>query len=489
MTIKDGLTGNGNKNDINTSGYYDDTTILLSNKNEMIYSYNSVELNSNTMQNDVKSIIIRKATIISSIFNTCKGMIGIGLLTLPWAVSNVGLIPMIVLLTLSTIASYIGWMILCLGCEQTYVFDYRDLGLHSYGKKLAFFIDVILLVFLFTICILYIVFLGQFITSALASFDIFVSPINFDFENIHNFQDLLATKWFILTIIQFAILFPLTLLPNLNALSWTSFIGLMGILYTTVLVAIEFFGNANKRNTFIASSVKWVNFTTKGEGSFIWFWLESFACFSASFNAHFNAPNLYFELKPGIRTISNQYKILTISVIIVVIFDIIMAIFGYFMFGDEISQNILDDLIGKSAAGIARFAMIIAIIGTFPLLFFQVKNSIKNLIFYREIDNGIKLKRKYTNEWSINLTILCVSIIMWLIALQVNDVGIILAFMQSILGNAIIYWVPGIIYLKILKKNGGKPTEYISCYFVIGFGIFCSFGGFIASAFNAVGYI
>eukprot|EP01084_Bolivina_argentea_P016027 30027_1 len=123
------------------------------------YSLNKDAYAENTLLNLNKGT----ASSISTSFNIIKGIMGVGLLTLPWSISNIGLIPSFILVIISFILSYIPWIMLCLLCQQYHVYTYRDIGSIIFGNKFAIALDIILLIFLYLVCILYVVFLSQFI--------------------------------------------------------------------------------------------------------------------------------------------------------------------------------------------------------------------------------------------------------------------------------------------------------------------------------------
>eukprot|EP01083_Nonionella_stella_P086524 240444_1 len=119
------------------------------------------------------------ASSASTSFNIIKGIMGVALLTLPWSIANVGLLPSVIFLFLSFILSYISWIFLCLLCEHYSVYSYRDIGLVVFGPWFATVLDLVLLVFLYLISILYVMFLSQFIIAGLAAFNIPVDTTNF----------------------------------------------------------------------------------------------------------------------------------------------------------------------------------------------------------------------------------------------------------------------------------------------------------------------
>mmetsp|Transcript_27804 Transcript_27804/g.45857 ORF Transcript_27804/g.45857 Transcript_27804/m.45857 type:complete len:562 (+) Transcript_27804:22-1707(+) len=456
------------------------------------------------------------ASNISTSFNIIKGIMGVGILTMPWSISNVGLLPSVILILLSFVLSYICWILLCYLCQHYNVYAYRDIGFVLFGHKFANFLDVVLLVFLYLVCILYIVFLSEFAMDGLSEFGIPIDD-SITFSNLYTIASLsqfVKTKFFIITASVFVILFPLSLLPRLDMLKYSSFLGIIGCFYTIGLVAFVFFDNKDQTGVYVAKSVDfWGNFhhphnsasTESSNGRWYgWYWLSSFSVFVACFNTHFNCPALYGELKH--KTPSKYIKISSISFILVLVINFIIGLCGYFAFGTDCDENILDTLNHGLIVGVARFIMTLTIIGTYPLLFWNIKISINHLLLYKSVTNPThtrikKVRRKYTCGCSKFFVYLLVTATIWVAAVVAKDVAVLITFMQSLLGNAIVFILPSVFYLQMLKQDANKMGTRnkrsvtkilmitILCYIIVAFGLLCVLGGCIASIMFWTGYI
>merc|ERR1712150_364779 len=115
----------------------------------------------------------------------------------------------------------------------------------------------------------------------------------------------------------------------------------------------------------------------------LWYWLESFGVLSSTFFGHFNASSLYGELRNG--TVSKMKSILFGTFIVIAIALGMMAIPGYLQFGAVVHQNVISSLpsYGRSSVIVAtlRLLMALNIIGSYPLLFWNLKISFNHLIF------------------------------------------------------------------------------------------------------------
>eukprot|EP01083_Nonionella_stella_P086523 240441_1 len=444
------------------------------------------------------------ASSASTSFNIIKGIMGVALLTLPWSIANVGLLPSVIFLFLSFILSYISWIFLCLLCEHYNVYSYRDIGLVVFGPWFATVLDLVLLVFLYLISILYVMFLSQFIIAGLAAFNISIDTTT-TFANLYlieSFHQFVCTKFFIITVTLFGILFPLSLLKHLDSLKYSSFLGIIAYFYVIGLVAFAFCEEKQLNGYYISPSVVSVNFhsNTGQEDQLLWFWMSSFNLFVASFNTHFNGPALYGELKG--KTPRKFIRISSVSFVVALVLNLLLGLCGYFAFGLKCNQNILitlDVLNFGLVVAAAQLIMTLTIIGTYPLLFWNIKVSCDNLFLYQNVmdENHTKVKkipRKYTCACSKIFLYFMVTITIWMIAIFADDVAVILSFMEALLGNAIVFIFPAILYLTMIQreKKGSNVKRFlvtIMCYIVVIFGVACIIGGSVSSIMFWTGYI
>ena len=311
--------------------------------------------------------------------------------------------------------------------------------------------------------ILYVVFLGQFVADGLMEFNIKINT-SMSFGELHSitsFKEFVLTKFFILTFAILFILFPLTLLPKLDSLKYSSFLGIIGCLYSIGLVAFNFFDERGKNGYYMNNTVEWVNYHNSPvsfygnygeESKYIWYWLSSFSIFAASFNTHFNCPALYGELIN--RNQQKYINITSISFVIVLLINLIISLCGYFTYGIYVNENILYSLNNLGlTVGIAELIMTLTIIGSYPLLFWNIKISLKNLIFYKHTINHKKIKRKYTNKYTEYFVFFICTVTIWIFSIIAKDVGVLISLIQSLFGNAIVFIFPPIFYLKLLTLD------------------------------------
>ena len=117
-----------------------------------------------------------------------------------------------------------------------------------------------------------------------------------------------------------------------------------------------------------------------------------------------------------------------------------------------------------------------------------------------------KVPRKYTSRCTELALYFAVTVSLYVAALELQDVAVMIAFMQSLLGNAIVFIFPSMFTLKMLKMTTFNPKtrtsststtahkmHYVAakvlCYILILFGAVSVFGGSIAAILFWSGYI
>eukprot|EP01084_Bolivina_argentea_P109155 195100_1 len=468
------------KNDYGTIPMQNGKHISLSLINRT-QSYSQIKVPLHKLLHDptLSHIIGKRASPWSIGFSIVKSIVGCGILSLPWATANIGLLPTLILLFISLIFSLICWTFLVTASERLKVFEFRDIGLKLYGQNFASITDIILTLVSCMYCILYLVYIGDFISNGLSEYGILINQQIISDINITSFYSFISTKFFILTLTLYCILFPLTLLPRLDYLKYSSIIGMIATTITVAYIAYNFFNNP-----IIHSSVSWIN-THNDSPTFFWFWLESFGVFSAVFFGHFNTAPLYGELAN--RSIVSMTKITTITFILILVLNLFIIFTAYFSFGEYVNQNVIESLNNGNNKSILRILMCFNMIGSYPLLFWNIKISMKNLLFYRTDGTigGI-----FASNTMQRFVYFIINGIVWSIAIFANEVGEILSLIQAALGTLILFIFPAMFYVTIKKKDRLLTKNMRSlCIVIVVFGVIAMGGGLISTIMNMVGYI
>lgn len=184
--------------------------------------------------------------------------------------------------------------------------------------------------------------------------DTFVNLLAFGGVQISRTQSLLGVTGFVLT--------PLCFMKNLKSLAPFSLVGILGMLYTAVAMAIRYLGGAYAvGGAFRATALKAPVFGNAGAAAALSPKALILTCMlSNAYIAHFNAPKFLTELKNN--TMPRFHQVIAWSFGISVLLYAGMSALGFLTFGAASNGLILNSYSNKDLLmSIARFAVAISV--------------------------------------------------------------------------------------------------------------------------------
>jgi amino acid permease len=349
------------------------------------------------------------ASISNEIFNLVKGIVGAGVLSLPYGIATYGnavsaIYPAIVLIVLLGTLSGYSFGLIGRVCSITQTTSYKSAWDQSISKQTSWIPAVA--VTLKTICatLAYSMILGD--TFYALSLSAGINQLS---------------KTFVLLFISSFILLPLCLLKNLSSLAPFSLIGSMGMVYTAIAMLIRYIDQSYNipNGIFIKDLSKSLqpSFGTIGaSGVMSPVTTILLGMLSTAYMAHFNAPKFYIELKNN--TIPRFMKVVTASFGISIGLFTMISTIGFLTFGSNASGLILNNYSTKDVLmSLSRIAVAISLVGSYPLAFVGARDGLIDVL-------GIRDKSSKT------LNIITVGLLssITFAALRIPDVSFVLAF-------------------------------------------------------------
>lgn len=198
--------------------------------------------------------------------------------------------------------------------------------------------------------------------------DCFAGNLSYSMILADTFASLLAAMGIAVTRTQSligvtgAFLLPLCLLKNLSSLAPFSLVGIMGMLYTTIAMAVRYLGGSYAATgKFAASALAAPSFGTKGASSVLSPQALILTCMlSNAYIAHFNAPKFYLELKNN--TLPRFYQVIAWSFGASILLYSIITGLGFLTFGAASNGLILNNYSNKDLLmSFSRVAVAISI--------------------------------------------------------------------------------------------------------------------------------
>eukprot|EP00979_Chaetoceros_neogracilis_P003927 scaffold687_cov288-Chaetoceros_neogracile.AAC.19 len=375
-----------------------------------------------------------KSSLSTAMFNLVKGIVGVGVLSLPAGVSAFGdaqsaALPAIALI--SIMGSFSGYSFSLIGriCAYTGASSYSDAWEKSVGEESAWIPALVCSSMTFSAVLAYSMVLAE------------------TFQGIANSMGINTTRSQTLTALTAVVLYPLCSMKNLASLAPFSILGIIGMALTVVVMAIRFFDGsyALPAGKFLESVGHLPEFGSKGASAALSPNAIILVCMlSTAFMAHFNAPKFFNELENN--TIARFNTLVGVSFGTAIAFFAAAASLGFATFGKASQGFILSNYSSKDGLiGISRIAVAFSLIFTYPLVFVGCRDGFLSLLKVP--------KEKQTDSYLNKLTIGLLTIVT-LAAFNLKDLSFLMAFGGATLGNGLIYVFPALMFNSVVKNMG-----------------------------------
>lgn len=382
----------------------------------------------------------RTCSITAGTFNLCKSAIGVGILSLPAAMSNAGYALGLLLLLFGSLTTSSTLHFLSRIAANTDMGDYFGVGQMAYGSVGEITAVAATLLYLFGALIAYASYTSDYFTEFL-SYVLGVQK---------------GAAWYVdrrIIIASSALLiFPLACLRDLSKLAKASIVGMMCMAFVCGLTVIDYFADSSTANTVTYTAF---NFNSSA--------LRAFSNILFAFCNHFTMLAIiptFINPTPRRRSI-----LLLSSSTVVVTFYFLVSLFGYLHFGDAVPDNIL---LARSTLSYAIAQLLVAcvIIVSFPLLCDPTKKCVEFLL-----SKAIgKASRASMHVRNIAVTASLVTGSALLAMFAGHAVLPILGAFTSLCGSLLMFIFPALYFLRLGEKYKISKIERVIAYVDISVG-------------------
>jgi solute carrier family 38 (sodium-coupled neutral amino acid transporter), member 11 len=327
---------------------------------------------------------------------------------------------------------------------------YASIGIHCFKKPGEVIIKLIIILNNFGLCVSYLLIFGK-------SMSLFLKDVSE--------ADTFWTSKPLMIVIMCILIFPLIAAKEFTKLKVSSWVCVGAVLVFCVVTTYNF---ANKVNSNTLPS-DYNIFPTAESFDY----KSALACFPTVFLAF----TFQFNFFPVYKSVSNvsDRKMLKISFAAIgscLGIYLFTALLGYMSYGSQIKKTFLDNLnpedLGTSLYYVVLIAYSVNAALGFPIQYFSLRNNmisiikdIKKVVWRRggkkrQVENYQNtVTRKNIFFYTITLILYVILII---IAIIVNDLGMVFAIIGAICANAISYILPAMFYIKVRRKKRGVYT-------------------------------
>ncbi|CAE7359011.1 AVT2 [Symbiodinium natans] len=393
-----------------------------------------------------------ESSFSTSLLNLCKNIIGAGLLTLPVAVRDAGMIPYLVSITLLGVLNaftffLLGWCSAVVGAST-----FAELCVKSFSPRVAWVANLAVLLDNSMCCLANCVLIGDFFSKALSGLLPSCVILHGRAEN--------------LCIIGALLLVPLSLVTNLALLRYASLAGLGATAYVFALLLKDFVTLSDW-----STSGPLLNNVTPLRPDFF----KTMALLGSAFMAHYNAPKYYAQLQD--RSVQKFKMLVCLAYGLAWLVFTAFGIFGFALFGFAAEGNVLKNYSFTPEVLVAWLSMGLSVVCTYPLVFGSFRDS-----------SGLLLRKFFDVSLAsiqFRLVFTCLGVAFTVLGgVAFSDVALVNELRGAILSPCLAFIYPAAMLLRTRSKRidgtalPSLPSHTLSlclwrlcCYSLLAFGI------------------
>ncbi|XP_028294815.1 putative sodium-coupled neutral amino acid transporter 6 isoform X2 [Gouania willdenowi] len=407
------------------------------------------------LESDAARPRVGGASFSSSVFNLINAIMGSGILGLAYAMANTGIVGFCILLLLvSSLAAYSIHLLLTL-CDQTGINSYEDLGGRALQHSGKVVVGLSILIQNIGAMASYLFILKSELPAAISSL---LSPETGGHAWYENGRLLLI-------IVTLCVVLPLSLLPRIGFLGYTSSLAFFFMLYFAVVIVVKKWSIPCPLPQNVSSFQ--ISNSSDSDCSPKLFEISSKSAFAIptmafSFLCHTAILPIYCELDRPTKT--RMQKVSNISICVSFLVYLISALFGYLTFYGHVDSELLlsyDTYLPRDIMVMTvRLAILLSVLLTVPLIHFPARKSLVLLLCGGQ-----------AFSWFIHITAtLSILGVVLLMAIFVPDISNVFGVVGSTTSSCLLFIFPGIFYLKI-SDQPLRSVHAVGAFLLVVFGL------------------
>ncbi|XP_038892972.1 amino acid transporter AVT6C-like [Benincasa hispida] len=394
----------------------------------------------------------RTASVSGAVFNVSTSIIGAGIMSIPFALKVLGIIPALVLIVFVAFLTDISVELLLRFTHSGDSTTYAGVMKESFGPIGSIATQICIMITNLGCLIMYQIIIGDVFSGNKEGGKVHLGVLQEWFGN-HWWN---AREFSILFTLVF-ILLPLVLLRRVDSLRFSSFVSVvLAVVFvgiSSVMAIMAIFEGKTKSTRLVPELDEETSF---------------FDLFTAvpvlvtAFCFHFNVHPISSELhKP-----SNMIIAVRIALLLCAVVYFVIGIFGYLLFGDSLMSDILmnfdqsADTTGALLNDVVRLSYAVHLMLVFPLLNFPLRSNINELLFPKKAPLGTD----QTRFLAITMALLVFS---YLAAIAFPNIWYIFQFMGSTSAACLAFIFPGAIALRDVNGIATKKDKVVALGMVI----------------------
>ncbi|KAF8313105.1 hypothetical protein DL93DRAFT_2081473 [Clavulina sp. PMI_390] len=379
--------------------------------------------------------------MLESIANMANSILGAGIIGLPYAIREAGLVFGIILLV--SLCAVTDWTIrlIVINAKLSGRNSYIGVMDQAFGPAGRAAISFFQFAFAFGGMCAFGIIIGDTIPHVIRAAIPGIQP--------NSFLSLVTNRSFIVVLCTVCVSYPLSLYRDISKLARASGLALVGMLIIVLSVVIEgehvtedLKGDPSQRYTFIGSEV-----------------FQAIGVISFAFVCHHNSLLIYGSLNTP--TLDRFAAVTHVSTAISLVFCLLLGLAGFLVFTDKTQGNILNNFAANDTLiNVARFCFGMNMFTTLPLELFVCREVIEQYFFEHE-------------EFDHHRHIISTTIILFgamLLSLVTCDLGVMLEITGGVSATALAFIFPALCFIRLSRDTPWTSRSKIAAAACASFG-------------------
>jgi len=385
---------------------------------------------------------LAQGSLWGTTFNMCAAILGAGVLSLPHAVAAMGIVPALVMLLFTAVATHYSVVLLVVTIGATGTKSFEDLTHTVFGPINGRLVELSIVVFQ----------LGTLIAYTIAVGDI-LEPLT-TLPAVKHAVGAWLTRDVVIVGFWAVLMLPLSFVERISALQFTSLFGVLSLCYLVVAVAVHFAADAavTPAKTFRAAAL------VKGSVDAV----SASAVILYAFTCQVNVPALYEDLAD--RSPAAMGAVSKRAVLLCLTFYLVAGLCGYADFPESHEGNLLKNYClldaGKSSATptpprvmpAAFCAITLTITMAYPINVFPTRYALEMMCFGSGgggVRSSVSPRQKCLRHVVLTLLITGSTLAA---ALLFKDISVVFRLMGGTASAYVCYMIPAAAAWKLRER-------------------------------------
>ncbi|KAF7662636.1 hypothetical protein LDENG_00231130 [Lucifuga dentata] len=398
--------------------------------------------NTSLLTNGAVQTRAKGASFSSCVFNLMNAIMGSGILGLAYVMASTGIIGFSILLVLvASLAAYSIHLLLKL-CDQTGINSYEELGGRALQKPGKVLVGITILIQNIGAMSSYLFILKSELPASISSFVGADDPCDAWYED---------GKTLLIIITVFVIL-PLSILPKIGFLGYTSSLAFIFMLYFIVVVVVKKWSIPCPlpHNVTMLSGAYQLSNSSDSDCTAKLFIISSKSAYAIptmafSFLCHTAVLPIYCELDRPTK--ARMQNVTNVSISLSCLVYLLSALFGYLTFYGYVNTELLlaydaylpHDIMVMTV----RLTILLSVLLTVPVIHFPARKAVTTLLLE---------ERPFSWFVHITATLIILGVVL-LLAIFVPDIQKVFGIVGSTTSTLLLFIFPGVFYLKISSQT------------------------------------